>query len=375
MDNVRQRSKSEEPYQKQQLMRKRQDVNDSVSLISIVDNRVYDGTHPEADPFSRARIPKNNTPPKLKAGTRIRSVSNTSTRVSKLAVINKDYDKHRIIQATSTAEISSSGSSINEEGGVFAQRDVIVGINPLFDIYCNDDAIRSTTTPSDKSASTRSNNDREFNNEYKRLHPCNPAPAFVRGDDSTYATNASVTTNQNMTCWLDLFTTLCDAATPIRVRRKKTQYSFGCNGIQNIRRRNKSDSESYTMPLVQSHRRRHKSQQQDNPTFEPVSSSTVITYQTNNPNNQTTHNSIVPFAEFEPSYETAVYPIARYSARLNSQDLVERRRRSLRKFLTFQPILPEENSIPNGDSYQSRDTVNTNHSCGTETKYGKNLKC
>ena len=396
------------------------DVDDAASLISIVDDRLYQGYHPEADPFSMARVQSRSFQPNGTSSTIKKDSS--STKITKLiSKSSKGAEKslssscHSPIKSRSNHRrlafpSNSLPDETSEDIGVYAQRDVIIGPHPLYNFLQEttqhqqqkdkSHTIQSTLLRKNVNHSTESGVPKSTSQGAPKVEesymsaPVNP----TKHDDSctivttgaatiaTATTTTSIAANNNITCLLDMLTSMCVAVSPIAVQKVHAVSTFNnCTPSTLLRQRIKAiqsdDEDDCTIPPVQSHRRRHKIAQsactqsieqcerdqsppkeEDDDEYRQDNCSSVRNAYDYHQNSQQQRVTIVPGRSPVPTDQNtgrpvvssaavvtsvAVYPIARYSDRLNSTELVERRRKSLQKFLTFQPVVPPEDEQSN----------------------------
>jgi hypothetical protein len=348
-------------------------VEDTACVISIVDDRLYHGIHPLADPFSMARIPSKN----ISQSSRNSYLSNKSTS-----------DQTKRMQPTSALDPET------EDIGVYSQRDVMImsfpfysdqleqqaKITPTKSIVAQSSSLREqqqiviTTRRQEMclKSSERDEEEEEFllstisNDEVTAVgsSASNLSPSdFSLFDDET--TGSFVVSNQNTGCWIEMCTTLCTSVVPTTTSRNRKSPSG--NARQNAMQRN-ANKQKFSVGIdsdaVQTNPRRYKQQQQydrinrqESEREQPPPSEQKEKRKKSLPvlslrlaPSKERHHSGFTEVKAAPKLSTPplatpgiVYPIARYSELLNNAQLVERRRRSLRKFLTFQPVvMPEE---------------------------------
>jgi hypothetical protein len=331
-------------------------------VISIVDDRVYHGEHPLADPFSMARIPSKN----IRQSSRNLQSTNTYTP-----------SQSQRVQLTSSIEQDT------EDIGVYSQRDVMVLSLPLYNesgdklknamsrkgILAQPTSFRerqqqNVTGRSSEIGVKSSEKDEEDDDDLVSVG-CTDHVVGIVSSNSNFSPsdfslyddeNTSMMTNPNAGCWMDMCTSLCTAVAPSTSRSSKaiSRQNITTRAIKTERSTSRIDSDA-----VQTNPRRYKQQEQNYISCQEseqersshpeqvkeIEKKVPVINLRLAPSKERHHSSFTevgttPRISTPPSpAPVVVYPIARYSDRLNSVELVERRRRSLRKFLTFRPVV------------------------------------
>jgi len=306
-------------------------------FVTVEDNRIYKGKI-NRDIFSQAPIPVTAAAAaKGKSGSsafqrgRIFGNIRSGAGNSRGGIIGKDNNSSGSESDKQQRQRGGTKTSFQDSFMVLSQRDVVVGPNPLYArMYLdslllrgrnNDDDLGNSSNSSGRGSSNSNNenmrdDDNDVDDLIRHRGATSSSASAISGRIQPVVTKRGTSSSPKVLTLMDMMTNMCvcpnDAASVAAaaangggVRVVGVSGELGC-GIQQQQHRNSQQ---------------HSSLKLLHPQHDPKACSSIP----------------IDVVDAEMNRKI-VYPVARYPARLNSPEMVEQRRNSLRRHLTFKPV-------------------------------------